>query len=90
MTGLEQPLHKASWAAACEEVRPPLLGAAVRRVPELLGDPSKAPAEDLPHGTAALPAWCTDLAENIVPESGDVVQLQRRRSPGGSISPADA
>ena len=54
-TWLEDPLHSAIWAAACEDVRPPLLGAAERVTPLLPGDDSNEPPPDHPADPLALP-----------------------------------
>jgi hypothetical protein len=52
---LEEPLHSAIWAAACEDVRPPLLGAAKRATPLLPGVDNREPPPDRPADPLPLP-----------------------------------
>ena len=73
-TWLEDPLHSAIWAAACEDVRPPLLGAAERDTPLLPGDDSNEPPPDHPADTLTLPVErqedaCSGQLDSISPSA---------------------
>lgn len=73
-TWLEEPLHSATWAAACEDVRPPLLGAAERASPLLPGDDSNEPPPDHPGDLLTLPGErqedaCSEQLDSNLPSA---------------------